>query len=63
MELLTTRPVVIALAIIGAIVSTLGTVLETRGKIDSQRARKLNQAGYVAMGVSMLLFIIAGFRA
>ena len=63
MELLVSRPVVIALAIIGAVAATLATMLEARGKIDTRRAQKLNRAGYVAMAASMLLFIIAGFRA
>ena len=62
-EILLSRPVVIALAILGALVSTLAAVLQARNKIDAARATQLNRAGYVAMGASMLLFILAGFRA
>jgi hypothetical protein len=63
MDLLLSRPLVIGLAILGAVVSTLAAVLQARNKIDATRATQLNRAGYVAMGVSMLLFILAGFRA
>ena len=63
MEFLTSRPVVIALAILGAIVSTLAAGLRAGNKLDAARAKQLNLAGYVAMGASMLLFILAGFRA
>jgi hypothetical protein len=63
MDFLLSRHVVIALAILGAVVSTLAAVLQAGNKIDATRARQLNRAGYVAMGASMLLFILAGFRA
>jgi hypothetical protein len=61
-ELLLTRPLVIALAILGAVASTLATVLQAHGTIGKVRAKQLNSFGYACMGVSMLLFIIAGFR-
>jgi uncharacterized protein with PQ loop repeat len=63
MELLLTRPLVISLAIFGALASTLATVLQAHGTIDKARAKQLNGFGYACMGVSILLFIIAGFRA
>jgi hypothetical protein len=63
MDLLLSRPLVIALAILGAVASTLATVLQASNKIDATRAKQLNRAGYVAMGLSMLLFIMTGFRA
>jgi hypothetical protein len=62
MDFLVSRSVVVGLAIIGAIASTVASMLEARQKINASRARQLNRAGYVAMGISMLLFIIAGFR-
>ena len=61
MDVIFSRPVVITLAVIGAIASTLATSL--RPRIGPARAKQLNAAGYGFMGVSMLLFIIAGFRA
>ena len=63
MDLIFSRPLVIALAILGAVASTLATVLQSRNVIAAPRARQLNVAGYCCMGVSMLLFIVAGFRS
>lgn len=63
MDIVVSRPVVIALAILGAMASTAATMLQARQVIGEVRARQLNLAGYGCMGVSMLLFIIAGFRA
>lgn len=63
MDFLISGPVVIAIAIVGAVASTLATMLEARKSMGAERARQLNRAGYVAMGISMLLFVIAGFRA
>jgi hypothetical protein len=63
MEWLFTRPVVITLAVIGGVASTLAPMLQTRGFISEARARQLNRAGYGFMMVSMLCFIVAGFRS
>ena len=60
MDFVFSRPVVITLAILGAIASTAATMLQAR--IGARRAKQLNRAGYVFMGASMLIFIIAGFR-
>ena len=62
MDLLLSRPVVIGFAILGAVASMLATTLQARNRIDAARATQLNRAGYVAMGVSIVLFILAGFR-
>ena len=63
MDVIFSRPLVIALAILGAIASTLATVLQSRNVIGPARAKQLNVAGYGFMGVSMVLFIVAGFRS
>ena len=63
MDLVFSRPVVIALAILGAIASTLASALQSRSMISEGRARVLTVAGYACMGVSMLIFIVAGFRS
>ena len=63
MDLLLTREAVIALAVLGAVFSTAASILQVRGTIGAARARQLNVAGYVFMGVSMLLFIVVGYRA
>ena len=63
MDLLLTREVVITLAVLGAVASTAASVLQVRGAISALRARQLNLAGYVLMGVSMFLFIVVGYRS
>jgi hypothetical protein len=62
MDWLLTREAVIALAVLGAVFSTASSVLQVRGAISAFRARQLNLAGYACMGVSMLLFIVVGYR-
>ena len=62
-DLIFSRPVVIGLAILGAVASTLATALRSRSLISEARARMLTAAGYGCMGVSMLMFVVAGFRS
>ncbi|HEY2816324.1 MAG TPA: hypothetical protein VGN65_09070 [Casimicrobiaceae bacterium] len=62
MEVLFSKPVVIALAVIGALLAICASALRASGKLNDAMARRLNFAGYVAMGVSMLLFVLAGLR-
>ena len=61
MDWLLTREAVITLAVLGAIASTGASVLQVRGSLSAPRARQLNLAGYVLMGISMALFIIVGY--
>ena len=60
MELLLTKTVVVALAILGAALSSLASFLQTRGRLSEKPARALNYVGYGCMGASMLLFALAG---
>jgi hypothetical protein len=62
LDWLLTREVVITLAVLAAIPSVAASLLQVRGKISAARARQLNFAGYVLMGISMALFIVIGFR-
>ena len=62
LDWLVSRETVITLAVLGAIFSTAASVLQVRGTIGAARARQLNLAGYLFMGVSMLLFIVVGYR-
>lgn len=62
MDWLLTREAVITLAVAGAVPSVAASILQVRGTIDAARARQLNLAGYVLMGISMALFILIGFR-
>ena len=61
MEVLLTKPFVVTLAIVGAVLSTLGLILKLRDYIsETNRQAALNYAGYGVMGASMLLFVLAG---
>jgi hypothetical protein len=62
MEVLLTRPVVIGLAIAGALFSVAASALQRKGLVTEARANHLNLAGYVLMGISMALFIWVGLR-
>jgi hypothetical protein len=60
MEFLLTKPVVVTLAIIGAVLSSSASFLRMRGYVSARTARGINWAGYGAMWASMLLFVLAG---
>jgi hypothetical protein len=60
LELLLSRPIVVALAILGAVLSSSASFLQMRGYVSEKAARVLNWAGYGVMGASMLLFVLAG---
>jgi len=60
MELLLTKPVVVALAILGAVLSSSASFLQARGYVGEKSARAINYTGYGCMGASMLLFALAG---
>ena len=63
MDWLLTREACIAFAVVGALLSTGASVLQVKNALGEKRARLMNYAGYGAMGASMLIFIIAGFRS
>ncbi len=60
MELLLTKPVVVTLAVIGAVLATAASMLQRRGMVGERGAQLLNYAGYGFMGASMVLFVLAG---
>ena len=60
MEVLLTKPVVVALAIIGAVLSTAASFLQARGYVSPKTGNAINYAGYGVMGASMLLFVLSG---
>jgi predicted membrane channel-forming protein YqfA (hemolysin III family) len=62
MEVLLTKPVVVALAVVGALLSVGASVLGAKGTLNPSQARRLNVVAYVVMGASMLLFVFAGLR-
>jgi hypothetical protein len=56
------RNVIVALAIAGAIIATVGSLLgHKRSGLAARRARAIVWAGYAVSGVSVALFIVAGF--
>jgi hypothetical protein len=59
-ELLLNRPVVVTLAVLGAVLATAASMLQRRGIVGERGARMLNYAGYGFMGASMVLFALAG---
>ena len=63
MDWFLTRETVITLAILAAVFSVASSVLQVKQVISVARAKQLNVAGYALMGVSMLLFIIIGYRS
>jgi hypothetical protein len=62
MEIVLTRPIIIGLAIAGALFATAASALQTKGRLSPERARQLNLTGYVRMGLSMALFVVVGLR-
>ena len=62
MEALLSRPAVVTLAVLGAILAVAASLLRAAGKLNEVQAKRLNRVAYVVMGASMLLFALAGLR-
>lgn len=60
-EILTERSLIVALAILGAVVATAGSMLGRRGASSAKLARALVRSGYIISFASVALFIVAGF--
>jgi uncharacterized protein with PQ loop repeat len=60
MELLLSKTVVVALAIVGAVLCTAASFLQMRGYVSEKTGKAINYAGYGVMAASMLLFVLAG---
>ena len=60
MELLLSKTVVVALAILGGVLSAAASFLQMRGYVSEKTGKAMNYAGYGVMGASMLLFVLAG---
>jgi len=63
LDWLLTREACITFALAGAVLSSAASVLRIRQAVSAKSAKLMNYAGYAAMGASMLVFIIAGFRS
>jgi len=62
MDFLLTRPVVVTLAILGALLATTASILQAKGILGPRGGKILNYTGYAAMALSMALFAFAGLR-
>lgn len=63
LDVLLQREVIISLAIVGAILATLGSyLLRDKSRVDRRTARLVLRAGYGVAWLSVVLFIAAGFR-
>ena len=62
MEVLLSKPAVVTLAVLGAILAVAASLLRAAGKLNEVQAKRLNRVAYVVMGASMLLFALAGLR-
>ena len=62
MDALLSKPAVVALAVLGAILAVAASLLRAAGKLNEVQAKRLNGVAYVVMGASMLLFALAGLR-
>ena len=62
MEVLLSKPAVVTLAVLGAILAVAATLLRAAGKLNEVQVKRLNRVAYVVMGASMLLFALAGLR-
>jgi uncharacterized protein with PQ loop repeat len=63
MKWLLAREVVVGLAVLGGVFSVLASVLQSKGRIGEETANRVNMVGYLFMGISIALFIIAGLLA
>ncbi len=63
LSLITRHETIVALAALGGILSALAWMLDRRGASPSSLILWCNRAAYALMGTSMLLFVVAGFRA
>ena len=60
MDWILSRETMIAMAVLGGAASLLATLPRVRA---AGLGRRLNAAGYVLMGASMLIFIVIGLRS
>ncbi len=62
LPLITQRPMIIALALVGALIATVGNLFLRRStKVDPRTAKLITRFGYGISWVSVALFIAAGF--
>jgi len=58
---LLSRSTIIALAVIGGVISVVASQCQSRGFLSEQHVIWLNKTAYTFMGISMVLFIVVGF--
>ena len=55
------RSTIIALAVIGGVISLAASLCRSRGILSEQQIVWLYKGAYAFMGASMILFIVVGF--
>ena len=60
MNWLLSRPVIIAIAVVGGVAALAAMALQARGSVSRRRLDKLNRFSYVCMGLSITLFVVSG---
>ena len=64
LDLLTSRPLIITLAVIGGLIAMLGSYLMRDGSSTPEpRAKLVLRSGYAITWASVAAFIVAGFLA
>ncbi|MGH8729258.1 MAG: hypothetical protein ACREV9_14145 [Burkholderiales bacterium] len=63
MKWLLAREVVFGLAVLGAVLSLVASILQSKRKVSEETAKRINLAGYFFMAISIALFIVAGLVA
>jgi uncharacterized protein with PQ loop repeat len=63
MKWLLSREVVLGLAVLGAVLSVLASILQSKRKVSEETAKRINLSGYLFMGISIALFIFTGLIA
>ncbi|MDQ3196153.1 MAG: hypothetical protein M3Q32_07230 [Pseudomonadota bacterium] len=60
MKWLLAREMVVGLAVLGAVLSLLASILQSKRKVSEETAKRINLTGYFLMGISIVLFIVSG---
>jgi hypothetical protein len=63
MDWLFSRTTVITLAVLGGVFAVLASLLQSQGALPEPRVKQLYRIAYGLMIASMVLFVVAGFRA
>lgn len=60
MKWLLAREMVVGLAVLGAVLSLLASILQSKHKVSEETAKRINLTAYFLMGISIVIFIVSG---